>query len=60
VRSYVVCHKDIALIIFSYILLDVSLPFSELSLVGLALDLIDYTIIIVVVLQCYDAVSWVI
>ena len=31
-----------------------SLPFSELSLVGLAFDVVDVTI----VFQCYDTVGW--
>jgi len=45
-------HAAIYIVIF--LVTSLSLPFCELSLVGLTLDLVD------IVLQCRDTVGWVI
>jgi len=61
--SLVLCRAPLCLqssrcyiCIKKFLLTSFSLPFSELSLVRLALDLVDLTII----LQCYDTVGWVV
>ena len=47
-------HRAIGLYTIIVLVTSFSLTFSEVSLVGLALDLVD------IVLQCHDTVGWVI